>query len=373
MKRIGIISLYYDNINYGGLLQAYALRKTIENLGYECKQISYDIRNGKSIFISDMGSKIRNFIKYLVYFNWYKNFYVDIKLLKKFELSIPHTDVVTTKTISKLNKDFDAFVCGSDQIWNPLFGWDKNYFLSFSDLGKKKIAYAASMAQSHLTATEAAYALKMMEGFNSLSLREIESITALKKYDATFDAEVMPDPTFLLSADEWDMITNPPRLTEPYIFAYFLGNGNKRREEAIQYARFCNKRIIFISSLLPENKEWEQKYRNYILPKVSVNDFLSLVKYADMVITDSFHGSVFSSIFGIPFVTYSRSFVDGSESMNSRITTFMSALGLDRCIEKMESDKNYDFTSIELKSIMHALKKQKAKGIKFLYNALAEI
>ena len=372
MKNIGILSLYCNNSNYGGLLQAYALCKTIEKLGYQCKQISYDKRIEETSLFTKLKLKIKHPIKYLVFGNWYKSFCLGKKLLKIFELSIPHTEFVTSKTISKLNKDFDIFICGSDQVWNPICGWKGSYFLSFVNTNKKKIAYAASMARNQFTASEAEYAFKMMRGFDALSLRENESIEALKKHNSSFQAEVMPDPTLLLTMEDWNEITSVRLFTESYIFAYFLGNDRQSREDSINYAKSVNKRIIFVYSLLPENRDWEIEHESNMISKVSVNDFLSLIKYADLVLTDSFHGSVFSSIFGVPFLTFNRSKSNSRESMNSRITTLMHILGLHRNIEKLEFGKDYSFSSSEIISIKTELEKQRERGIVFLKKSLID-
>lgn len=373
MKRIAVISLYYNNYNYGGLLQAYALCKTIINLGYECEQISYDRDEGEINLKAYLMTKVKHPVKFLVFGNWYKNYCLGKKLLKNFELSIPHTKVVTSQNIHNLNQDFDGFICGSDQIWNPSFGWKDSHFLLFADNTKKKIAYAASIAHSQLSEEEVAYVLKMTKGFDALSLREAESITAIKKYDESFMAEVMPDPTLLLTANEWDTITGNRKINEPYIFAYFLGNNIYQRENAIKYAKTVHKKIVFIYSLLPENRNWEMQRKDYFIPKVSVNDFLSLIKYADVVLTDSFHGSVFSCVFDTPFVTFSRSKNDSRESMNSRITTLMNILGLNRNLDSIEDGKDCTFTLNEIESIKNGLEKQRSRGLRFLSQALANI
>lgn len=371
MTNVGILSLYFNNSNYGGLLQAYALLHVIGKMGYQCKQISYDW-NSEDIRSSNLVRTLVHPIRAFVFGKWYKDYCNGVKLLKKFELSIPHTKIVNSKTISSLNRDFDFFICGSDQVWNPLF-WQDSFFLSFVEPGKKKIAYAASMARNGLSASEANYALKMMQGFSKISLREIESVKALQEYNKSFFAEVMPDPTLLLTSDEWEQITTEPVVSEPYIFAYFLGDNSSARNASIRYAKNEGKKIVFISSLLIESRKWEMANHNAILSNIGVNDFLSLIKYADLVITDSFHGSVFSSIFGVPFITFNRSKDNNLESMNSRITTLMSMLGIKRNIKTIECGKDYSFTTDETKTIKKALKDQREKGIEFLKEALSTI
>ena len=372
MLKVGVISLYYNNSNYGGLLQAYALCKVLENSGYDCKQISYDPKSKSSRNTANLKTKIKHPFKMFFYGKWYEDFNKGKQLLKDFELSIPHTDAVDAQTVSELNKDFDAFICGSDQVWNPQF-WRDSYFLAFAEPSKIKIAYAASMARNQLTPDEAAHVVKMTGGFRAISLRETESVEALQKFDPSFDAQVMPDPTLLLTSDEWSQITSEPVVREPYIFAYFLGANRAVRDSITTYARSVGKRIVFINSLLQHNRKWETEHRDVVIPDVGVPAFLSLIKHADLVITDSFHGTVFSGIFNVPFLTVNRSKAGSVKSMNSRITTLMNILGVQRNTETIEPGKDYSFSPEEKELINQALEKQRGRGIAFLRGALGTI
>ena len=373
MKRIGIISLYCNNANYGALLQAHALCKAITDLGFCCKQISYDRVADNTSFISKLIIQTKRIIQLSFMGIWYQHFYKGIKLLKQFELSIPHTKEVGSNTIVELNRDFDAFVCGSDQVWNPLFGWNDNHFLTFVDHGKKKIAYAASIARNQLTVSEAEYVLKRIRDFYAVSLRERESLESLKKYDYSFHAEVMPDPTLLLTQKEWNDIVSERVISESYIFAFFLGNNEQQKDAALKYAKNKGKRIVFIYSLLYDNKKWEVLHRADIIPDISVNAFLSLIKYADLVITDSFHGTVFSSIFNVPFIVLNRFDDSDVNSMNSRIVAFMRMLGVNRNVKEIEYEKDYSFTHKEILLINDVLAKERKRGFCFLSNALAAV
>ena len=373
MKRIGIISLYCNNANYGALLQAYALCRVITGLGYFCKQISYDRVADNMSFIPKVMVKAEHLIKPILLGEWYQHLYKGIKLLKQFELSIPHTKEVDSITIVDLNKDFDAFICGSDQVWNPLFGWNDNHFLTFVDHGKKKIAYAASIARDQLTASEAEYVLNMIKDFYVVSLRERRSIESLREYDYSFHADVMPDPTLLLTQKEWNEVASNRIVSESYIFAFFLGNNERQKDAAIKYARNKGKRIVFIYSLLHENKKWEVAHESDIIPNISVNAFLSLIKYANLVITDSFHGAVFSSIFNVPFIVLNRFDDSDVESMNSRIVTLMDMLGINRNVKDIEYEKDYSFTVEEIKLINAAITYERKRGMRFLSEVLAVV
>ena len=368
-KKVGILTLYYKNYNFGGLLQAYALCTFLQESGINARQISYFLPSGYSEYKGKIIYDIKHFIKMIVYGKYYRNMTRKNKKIYEFGSSIPHTQEVTSKTIFKLNNQFDIFICGSDQIWNPI-GWQDILFLSFVSSDKKKIAYAASMARDYFTKAEATFAFNYMESFFKISLREKESIMALRKYDDSFVAEVMPDPTLLLTKQQWDKIAEGKIISEPYIFAYFLGNNLLQREKTIEYAQKRNLKIYFIKYLDIAYRDWELNHEQYMVDNVGVNEFLSLIKYAELVITDSFHGAVFSSIFETPFEVLNRFEKSDLKSMNSRITTLMDILQVNRNIDELDFGMDYSFSEDELIVIRKQLVKQRKIGRKFLLEAL---
>lgn len=368
-NKAGILTLYHNNYNYGGLLQSYALWKTLDDLGVDAKQISYLLDSGYENYKGKFVWNIKTLIKSIAYGQYYRNILKRQKIVQKFELSIPHTKEVDANSIKDVNNEFDAFICGSDQIWNPI-GWQDNLFLSFVSNDKKKISYAASMARDSLTKEEAEYVINHIKTFYAISVREETSAKALKEYDSSLQIEVMPDPTLLLSKEEWSSLTVEGKINVPYIFAYFLGDNYEQRDKAIEYAKSVNKKIYFIDYLNYEQRDWCIAHKEYMLDNVSVPDFLTLIKNADLVITDSFHGAVFSSIFETPFVALNRFKNNDKNSMNSRIVTLMNTLDIDRNFNVLNNDKDYSYTNEELKSIREALKYQSNKGKEFLRRSL---
>ena len=162
MIRVAILTLYYNNANYGGLLQACALQKVIANLGYECQQISYDLNSGyleTQETSLNWSKRIKNVVLRVKNYAWRQHYKEYCSWLKPFANQIPHTSVVNADTIGNLTLDYDAFVCGSDQIWNPI-GWQPTLFLDFVKEPKGKIAYSASIATNELSNEEIEYIRK---------------------------------------------------------------------------------------------------------------------------------------------------------------------------------------------------------------------
>lgn len=123
MKKIAILTQFYSNANYGGLLQAFALQKCIQNLGFNSKQISYVLDSGYPGYTYRcIKNRIKTIVKEIIHQEWYiKHKEYESKVLE-FTRTIPHTEVLTAKKLSILNDNFDAFIVGSDQVWNPI-GW----------------------------------------------------------------------------------------------------------------------------------------------------------------------------------------------------------------------------------------------------------
>lgn len=169
-KKIAILTLYYHNYNYGGLLQAYALQKAITDLGYQAEQISYKLESGYDGW-NPIKASIKKPMAYLYhgakYGKWFDQYTVRQKKFEAFAENIPHTEVVTAQTISELSNQFDCFVCGSDQIWNPI-GWQPTLFFDFLPDDKKRISYAASIARDELTEEEYAFMEPYLDKFLSL-------------------------------------------------------------------------------------------------------------------------------------------------------------------------------------------------------------
>lgn len=141
MKKVAILTLYYKNFNYGGILQAYALQKAIEQIGFSSEQISYRLNSGyKDLRHLKLSIKLKLLYLYnhYKYHKWMIEYDNQRKKLEKFAYSIPHSKIVNVYNISRISKQYDWFICGSDQIWNPI-GWQPTLFLNFVPSNKKDI------------------------------------------------------------------------------------------------------------------------------------------------------------------------------------------------------------------------------------------
>lgn len=371
-KKIAILTLYYHNYNYGGLLQAYALQKAITKIGYQAEQISYILDSGYENW-NPLKKKIKkplaSIYHQMKYGKWFKQYAMRHKKMDVFAESIPHTEVVTAKTISKLSDRFDCFVCGSDQIWNPI-GWQPTLFLDFLPDDKKRVAYAASIARDSLSEEEYAFMQPYLDKFHAISVREKTSADMLNQEFTTLDVQTMPDPVFLITEKEWKtLIPEDKGMQDSYVFAYFLGGNEDNRQKAIQYAADRKLKIRFASYMDYAQSGWDRKNSELLTPPMGVEEFLRNIENAKLVLTDSFHAAAFSSILKTPFYALPRFKAQDKASMNSRLLHLVQELEIPkRYTDKL--DMQYGWSDSELRNIEGNLQRMKTYGVECLRQVL---
>ena len=308
--------------NFGTFLQAYALQQFILSLGYENNIIDDKvIVSKKDNFIARIKKKLL-----IIFSKKCRKYYCNLQesglkyeQFKKRQLIIdtdlPNYDI--------LNKKYDVFICGSDQIWYPFFLENDSqdyYFASFSN--KKKIAYAPSIGVKSMPEYLKTKMNKLVSQFSYISAREIEGCKILGDI-VNKEVTHVVDPTLLLNSSQWANLLSPTCIKAGYILLYLLTYNRKYIEVAFGFAR---------QHKLPIKIFFTQK-EYYTIPCEKIYgagpiEFLNQIKNAEYMLTDSFHGSIFSYIFKTQFVTFKR-FKDDSElSQNSRVENLLSELGL---------------------------------------------
>lgn len=377
MKKVGILTLYYKNYNYGGQLQAYALQKTISKLGYSAQQISF-VRNRKKLilrklrgmfeepvtkdilavsvklFVNKFHHKSDNFMESKN--NTYAKF-------DEFMDSIPHSKVVDERTISSLSQEYDLFVVGSDQVWNPLFVTDE-FFLNFIE-DKPKISYAASIRINNYEKKEGKRIKEHLEKFDGISVREQRAVETLKKIGIEKKIEVHADPTFLISKEEWEEVSKKIYGNSKYIFVYLVRN-NKCLENIEKYARSKGYKVLLVSEAGVSVNENDTI--NVVKEGVGPAEFIGLIKDAELVIANSFHGTAFSIIFNKPFYVY------GNINVDDRKGTLLKKMNLaNRIISEDFLFNNIEDISIDYEQINEIVSNERNNGIKFLSEKIMQL
>ncbi len=320
--KVGIITHFFNNANYGAILQAYALTKEIETEGHEAEQIRYfwSPRNMKEKNIAKKFLKkpyrtIKSLMRKLGYFGGQRDIFPDWKTR-----NIPQSKIVCyIDNIKMINKYYDCFITGSDQVWN--YDWyNESFFLAFAKKNKKKIAYAASIGHEILDDYQKKVFKKHLKTFSAVSVRENSSVEMLKDISPVL-VEHVCDPVFLLGKNEWEKVTDKRLVDEKYVFCYFLGNDMQIREIATEYARGKKLKTVEIDGVVVG--ESNCGFADIRLNDVDPGGFLSLIKNAEYVITDSFHAMAFSAIFEKEVFVFER---DNKKGMSSRISSLASIL-----------------------------------------------
>lgn len=228
----------------------------------------------------------------------------------------------TDDTLEKCVEDYDVFIVGSDQVWNPKYmHW--GYTLSFVPEEKRKISYAASIGVSMLTDKQKNSYSRWLCRFHSVSVREQDAVETLEGL-ITSKIKLVLDPVFLLNRESWNSFSSKRRIKESYVFAYFLGGGEEIRNLVREYAKKNNLRLVTMPYIWQWYTKIDRKFGDICLYDVSPEDFVSLIRYADCIITDSFHAVAFSCIYNKEFFVFGRS---DQPEMSSRIASITSLFG----------------------------------------------
>lgn len=374
MKKIAILT-WLHNQNYGSILQAYALQRFLKNKGYEVNNIDLKpsikekIKNGieqnnpLSTLVKEKLQiyKARRACKNKEVLNIKKQKFNNF-LLGHFSLTKTYRQFRHLKELSGL---YDVYICGSDQVWSPML-LSPSYFFDFLPDSSKKISYACSFGMSSLPKDKKEKIKLWLSKFHAISVREqsgVDIVNSLLKEKCTCTV----DPTMLLSPKEWDEVTTTKRLIdEPYLLCYFLSFNLEQWEKTRALSKKKNLKMIVV----PTTKE-SYKFGDKVLCDVGPEDWVSLVKYADFVSTDSFHGCVFSIIYKRQFCVFKR-FADTNKfSQNSRIYTLLSTYGLEKCLVKNTEEFQVSFLDQTLYDKVEYVMTEKADiSKKWLINAI---
>lgn len=363
--KIALITIHHAN-SYGGMLQAYATQKILSRYG-EVEIIDYKtIHLRKTMQVVKFGYSFRDFLRtakdILRLFPRYRL----IKSFKDFQNKyfMQTREIISFDHLKALEKDFDVFICGSDQIWNPkiLEGFDAAYFLNFIE-NKKKISYASSAGSYFYNDSEKVQLKSYLEGFSYISVREddlnFQCATILERDDI----QTVLDPTLLLSKKEWldafkIKINNT---TTNYILIYTLTKDAFTKEIINKITEILNMKVVAIDQD-PFLGYKANEHKNDIGPI----EYLELFANASFVITNSFHGTAFSINFNIPFIAIKP------QSGVNRIEDLLSKLGLhDRLISKSGDIQKENLLNLSFDHANHELAVLRNNSIKFIESALA--
>lgn len=339
----------HDVYNAGASLQAYALMKYLEKLGHDVTIIDYKpayLSGHYRLFgISNLEWK-RNLLTKLTYlFLKFPGRVLSLRIKRKFDRFKEQYLTVTDRRYSS-NEELksnlpkaDAYICGSDQIWNPLFrnGWDPAFYLDFAPDEAIKFSYAASFSVEALPEDHKPFVKSMIPNLQSISVREKSGVRILDELGFQKAVHVC-DPVFLLSASEWEQLCEK-EYGKNYLFLYSFDNGKNIHDVCLKLAKEKNLRIISM---------FKNDCADQVIPPLNPKTFLSLIKHASIVVSNSFHATAFSMIFHRNFYVVNR-----EDGLNERMKDFLEYFSLsDRIVSNHSFEtQDIDFQKCEQKNM----------------------
>ena len=352
-NRIGIITMYYNSSNYGGLLQAYALCKYLNDSGYPTKQITYDFyrktissskdyKNLVSFLFKRLQKRTNNLIiKTINIIHGVSELRKDRRnICAEFRASIPHTETVyNDNSIEDCNNLFDIFIAGSDQVWNKyLTGNDLMYFIPIRSV--RKISYAVSMEYKSLDdiSDHPEFYLSTLSSYAAISVRE-KAIADRLGTIGIKKVKMTCDPTLLLTKKDYlQLIKRGTRLSYgKYILVYHLAYSDELNKLAGYISQQTGFEVINVHTQLRTRRK-----------KMEIQDFgpidlLSLINNAEYVLTTSFHAVAFSLILEKQFYAIKTAF-------SNRIENILRCMNIEnRLLEDTFPDmaQRIDYTQVE--------------------------
>lgn len=360
-KRIGILT-FHNTTNYGAALQAYALQKKINELGYYCDTIKYKNENIDKIYRPQKLSDIKNIkelAKFILLNNGKKKLYE--RFQKFYNENMNFSFEVDKSNITKLNRIYDKFIVGSDQVWNlDLSYQDYNYYLQFVENNNKKNAYAASFGYLDIPEKYRVNSICELKKFKNIGVREIQGRHIINKY-LNRDVSVVLDPTLLLKKSDWlNLIKSKKNNFEKdkFVLLYIVSPNDEIIEFSKKIAEKYKAKIIWINNSTKKIKGI------YNMKNSDPIDFLYYIYNSKCVITTSFHGVALS-------IALNKDFYFGlsneKNNFNSRIESLTEILEL-----KNRNLNKEEFCAIDYKKVNMLLEKEQKNSLNYLKKILEE-
>lgn len=345
--KTGIIT-FHQALNYGAVLQTYALQKTIQNMGSDCEVIDYACKkindDYKTIDLSKCKSK-KDYLRTIPFFfrmngrrKSFNRFLQEYLVL---------SNLYTDENIKDIDNNYDSFITGSDQVFNDkCTDLDENYFLAFTHEGKKKNSYAASFGFQKVPEQLEDKYKELLKDFENLSVREEKGVEIVKDM-VEKDAIQHVDPTLVLSFNDWKELVKERPCKEKYVFLYTVMDPVNAYQFAKKLADEKGFTLIYLHGTIQLREKIKKEDNVKHLYTISPDDFITYLYHADYVVTNSFHGTVFSSVFRKKFVVE----LETGWNYNHRSEELLKLLKLDNHIlnelsfQTIEQESDWDYVT----------------------------
>ncbi len=372
VKKIGMVTFYSDN--FGSCLQAYALYKTIMDIGYAPKLIRYTPyskgrggRNNDSKLYKLTHLPIKSTLHILLNYRMVKGRKAAFDNFRKNSFQFTSATYSKNADTSDLESQFDVFICGSDMMWAETFHEDwEQYFLRFASEGKR-VSYAPSFGINQISTANINRCREYLEGFRPgrLSCRDLSGVKMIQE-EFGLEAQHVVDPTMLLDKGKWNRLVDAERMIKrPYVLLYLFGGHGRGRKQLLHQVEEW--KLGDLKSLAING---DYCFRN---PHIGPLEFVRLFRDAEFIVTDTFHGMVFSLIYEKPFVVLSRN--DGLHwsKYSDRMTAQLDMLGIPERWHEESALIPETFKTLDYKDITSKLSRLRHDSLAYLKNALDSV
>lgn len=403
-QKVGIMTLYF-NYNYGAALQAYALRQTVSEMGFDAEDIRYyRVMNGKSTMHKErLTVNLKLFMKNPALtrdrvkqkFNKLeKRFYQalfqlteKISARKKLFDDFYNTYLVQSQTsydghrnISDCAGDYDIFICGSDNIWNANM-LDTAFMLDFVPDDKLKIAYAPGLSADSLPSHIIDRIRAPLRRLDYVSCRESNGANLVSAIVGR-EVFVALDPTLLRTAGQWQcleqIVQEVQNIRNNYILCFYLGTNEYSRKTAELTAELYHMNIVTLPFLTDEIRTSDLDFGDINLFEAGPQELLYLIRNAAFICTDSYHGTVFSILYNKPFLTFERFKNKKTKALNLRSFNLLSLLNINTnriihdfiCLPELKSIVEEDINYDQVNAIIEI---KRNESLNYLNNSLNDI
>ena len=386
MKKVGIVSCYFKN-NYGSMLQAYATKKILDNNKIPNETINIDSN------IDFKKGKRKYYISQIFNFSFIKSKFgmIKLKLDKKIVKDLGKNISIRDKKYKEFRKEFNLskacpdykslnemakekysdVIVGSDQLWLPVNVVADYYTLNWVPDNVNKISYATSFGISKVPDKYTELYKKFLKRINHLSVREESGKKILDNY--SIKSKLVCDPTILLTKEEWEEVSTKDRfIKDKYILCYFLGSNIEHRKFAEKLREKTGYKIVSLNHA-DEYVKYSDEFADIIPYDVGPKEWLNLIKNAEYVCTDSFHGTVFSLMFNKIFFDFRRYNPKNKNNTNSRLDSLLNIAGVsnERILTGLEDIDKVLKYKIDYKKVNTNINKFREESKKWLLESIS--
>ena len=365
-----ILTLTCHNVyNHGATLQQLALLKQLEAMGFEAETINYtpDYLNqhfkwtkvSNAFFAKNVLLKMLYWVLKFPSNLWNRQRKWRFDAFESKTLRIHPGKYTSNEALKNNLPEADAYICGSDQVWNSYFqnGKDPAFYLDFVPQDKLKISYAASFAIDAIDPTLQDFVREKINRLDWVSVREASGVQLVQDLGIENVTQVL-DPVFLVEPAYWESFVKP--FTARYIFVYDFDTNVTLHEFALQQAKARGLQIYTVNN----NIRYADK--NFYMHGPDI--FLSLVHGAELVLTNSFHALSFSLIFQKPFMVFNR-----AEKINTRMRDLLVLFNLEYLLVDKSVEFNYNSFNMDYSSINYIMETKIFESKLFLNKALQNL